>query len=130
MGLGYYVLDGHTPRQVPMERWAELTNHRFRATRPEDDPWRVAWTPLGDGAVTVSTVFLGLDHAWGDGPPMLFETMIFGGGDEWDQLQWRYTSWDDAEAGHAAVVERLQAAWATPADPQSTTSTEHPTGPP
>jgi len=25
----------------------------------------------------LSTVFLGLDHAWGGGPPILFETMLF-----------------------------------------------------
>ncbi len=30
--------------------------------------------------VDISTVFLGLDHNWGgNGPPILFETMIFGG---------------------------------------------------
>jgi hypothetical protein len=33
-----------------------------------------------DGDVTVSTVFLGLDlRMFGDGPPLLYETMIFGG---------------------------------------------------
>jgi len=40
-----------------------------------------------DGEVEVSTVFLGLDHAVWDGPPMLFETMIFGG--PHDNSQWR-----------------------------------------
>jgi len=31
------------------------------------------------GKTRVSTVFLGLDHAHGFGPAMLFETMCFGG---------------------------------------------------
>lgn len=31
------------------------------------------------GKSKVSTVFLGLDYRWGDGPPILWETMIFGG---------------------------------------------------
>lgn len=49
--------------------------------------------------IKVSTVFLGLDHNWGDGgEPLLFETMIFGG--QHDQFQERYSTWDEAEAGH------------------------------
>jgi hypothetical protein len=49
--------------------------------------------------VRVSTVFLGLDHRWGgDGPPLVFETMIFGG--PYDQYQDRHSSWDDAVLGH------------------------------
>ena len=49
--------------------------------------------------VRVSTVFLGLDHRWGGGgPPLVFETMIFGG--PYDQYQDRYGSWDDAVLGH------------------------------
>jgi len=55
--------------------------------------------------VRVSTVFLGLDHRFfGDGPPLLFETMIFGG--EHDGYQRRYATWEEAEAGHteACVV--------------------------
>jgi hypothetical protein len=48
--------------------------------------------------VEVSTVFLGLDHAWGKGPPMLFETMIFGG--EHDQYQERCSTWEQAEEMH------------------------------
>lgn len=31
------------------------------------------------GRVTVSTIFLGLNHRWGDGPPILWETMVLGG---------------------------------------------------
>lgn len=31
------------------------------------------------GDVKVSTVFLSLDHSWGEGPPVLWESMIFGG---------------------------------------------------
>jgi len=29
--------------------------------------------------IDVSTVFLGLDHQFGEGKPLLFETMVFGG---------------------------------------------------
>jgi hypothetical protein len=54
----------------------------------------------------VSTVFLGLDHSWGGGPPVLFETMVFGG--PFDQAQERYSTWAEAEAGHARWVEKCQ----------------------
>lgn len=48
--------------------------------------------------IQVSTVFLGVDHSFGEGPPLLFETMIFGG---WhDQYQVRCSTWEEAEAMH------------------------------
>lgn len=51
----------------------------------------------------VSTVFIGIDHRiYGRGPPMLFETMIFGG--PLDEYQWRYASYDDAVTGHKMAV--------------------------
>lgn len=53
--------------------------------------------------VRVSTVFLGLDHGFGsDGPPILFETMIFGG--PHDQFMDRYATRDEAIAGHAKAL--------------------------
>lgn len=55
----------------------------------------------------VSTVFLMHDHGWWGGPPVLFETMIFGG--PHDQFCDRYTTRADAEAGHARVVAALRA---------------------
>lgn len=55
----------------------------------------------------VSTVFLGLDHSYGDSKePTLWETMIFGG--EHDQYQRRYTSYDDAVIGHEMVVNMVR----------------------
>ena len=56
--------------------------------------------------VHVSTVFLVIDHSWGYGPPLLFETMVFGG--ELDMEQDRYCTWDEAVAGHAAMVKRVK----------------------
>ncbi len=57
----------------------------------------------------VSTVFLGIDHSWGNGPSVLWETMIFGNADdERDQYQERYTSEEDALRGHALVVAAIE----------------------
>jgi hypothetical protein len=64
----------------------------------------VAKTTVGDA--DVSTVWLGLDHRFGSGPPLIFETMIFGG--ERDQGQWRYSTEEEALAGHERVVKALE----------------------
>jgi hypothetical protein len=70
--------------------------------------WVVGKTTTGNA--TVSTVFLGLDHGYNDGPPVVFETLVFGGvhSDE----QERYCTWPEAEAGHARWVARVQLAQA------------------
>ena len=61
-------------------------------------------SPGGD--ITVSTVFLMLDHSHADGPPILFETMIFGG--EHDMYQDRYSTWDEAVEGHQVALDLVQ----------------------
>lgn len=64
---------------------------------------RIAITEIASD-VAVSTVFLGLNHGspLSGGPPILFETMIFGG--PLDQYQTRYETYDAALAGHEIVV--------------------------
>jgi len=52
--------------------------------------------------ITVSTVFLAIDHSYGGGPPILFETMIFGG--ERDGYQDRYATWEEALEGHGVAL--------------------------
>jgi hypothetical protein len=60
------------------------------------------------GLVRVSTVWLGLNHNWGLGPPHIFETMVFGG--TMDEHQWRYPSEAAALAGHDQVVTMVREA--------------------
>jgi len=62
--------------------------------------------------VTVSTVFLGIDHNhFGGGAPILFETMVFGHNqdseEEFYDFQERYCTWDEAVAGHKSVVDNI-----------------------
>lgn len=57
------------------------------------------------GGIQISTVFLGLDHAFCGKEPLLFETMIFGG--EHNEYQERYSTWEQAEAGHKRAVEMV-----------------------
>jgi hypothetical protein len=68
---------------------------------------RVALTNFGNG-YSVSTVFLVLDHNHGDGPPVLWETMVFD--PEGEALGCRrYTSRDDAQHGHDETVAEIRA---------------------
>lgn len=61
------------------------------------------------GNVLVSTVFLGLDHSHGmDGPPVLWETMIFGSPAHND-YQERYCTREEALAGHAEALKLVLA---------------------
>jgi hypothetical protein len=82
--------------------------------------------------VMVSTVFLGLDHQFGDGPPVLWETLVMGG--VLDGQMNRYTSRAAALRGHQAMCERVTAAGGSkPAPPPPTRSSRrrhHHTPPP
>lgn len=91
-----YVLDdnGNAVKTDDIRAWDKATSSRQSV---------IGRTIVG--TVTVSTVFLGMDHGWGEGPPVLWETMIFGG--KHDEFQERYTSRSDAIAGHLRAVKRV-----------------------
>lgn len=88
--------------------WDELDRNPTREWRSWRQIGRVEipglrlWEWVMWDSISVSTVFLGLDHSWGDGPPVVFETMIFGG--PLDDDQWRYCTLADAKAGHRRAV--------------------------
>lgn len=66
----------------------------------------LAFTETATG-LEVSTVFLGLDHSHGGGPPVLFETIVFKNISRVDREsvdQERYCTWDAAMEGHKAMV--------------------------
>ena len=93
----YYERDG-TPITINLdtpegrEKMAEIWSHEYRA---------VAQDYVGE--IHVSTVFLPIDHGWGGGPPILWETMVFGY-DSDDEFQWRYRSEAAALEGHALIL--------------------------
>lgn len=74
----------------------------------EDGNRRIVKSTVMSRGLTVSTVFLGIDHNWGDGPPILWETMIFGG--EGDGYQDRYSSLKSALAGHDHAIALMSEA--------------------
>jgi len=91
----HYILKDKKAVPVDLITWAKWF---------ETADLHVAMDEIGD--VRISTVFLGLDHQFGDGPPLLFETLVFGGklDDEMD----RYTTWEEAEKGHAEMVIKVR----------------------
>lgn len=65
----------------------------------------VAKDQVGDASI--STVFLAIDHSFGrTEPPVLFETMVFGGKQDGDMR--RYTSYEDAERGHKETLAEVR----------------------
>ncbi len=95
--IDWYILDEkHNPFKVDLLTGARALEYTNR---------HVDVTNIGD--VRISTVFLGLDHGYGRaGPPLLFETMIFGG--ENDGYQERYCTWDEASRGHGVAVDLIR----------------------
>jgi hypothetical protein len=93
----WYKLDGVRP--VPDE-----TNGLWM--QQNRDARRVAFTQITDD-IEVSTVFLGLDHNFGDGDkPVLFETLVFGG--PMNGYMDRYENWFEAEQGHQEIVDKVR----------------------
>ena len=100
--MRYYKLDGHTPIRVEtLKAWAdEVAQHDRITALTGIDPWRVDVTKIDE--VVISTVFLVLDYRMSrGGPPLLFETKVFGG--SLDRFQNRCATWDKAEAMHAVA---------------------------
>jgi hypothetical protein len=95
----WYRRDGSGPVDVTDPAFKELSEewHKNKTVRKTD---------VGDAMV--STVYLGLDHSYGEGPPLIFETMVFGG--VLDQQQWRYSTEAQAIEGHARVIGLVEAA--------------------
>jgi hypothetical protein len=102
MSPRYYVLDGREVRTVDtIEEWGETFDRNNR---------QVASTDMGCFG-ELSTVFLGLDHSFREGAtPILFETMVFEGPCDQD-LQWRWHTYDEAEAGHARIAKAFTELW-------------------
>jgi hypothetical protein len=68
-GMGrVHILQEKVPVPVDMMTWALwLEDHQTDRIGKQEDVAHF-W---------VSTVFLGLDHSFGDGAPLVFETMVF-----------------------------------------------------
>ena len=94
--MNHYILEGRTPKQVSLMEWASwfetIGNRRIKLTKFSKN-------------IKISTVFLGIDHNFYGGEPVLFETMIFGG--DRDEECIRYSSVDDSLKRHDKIVKEF-----------------------
>lgn len=104
MGSGYYVLEGETFRQVEVQEYLAWKKEQNRLDElGHANGRRIGWDEV-DGLYRVSTVFLGIDHGFGENDVVLFETMVFPV-DGWAELYGqRYRTIQEARAGHALSV--------------------------
>lgn len=89
----YFLNDDHTYKPCDLMTWANQFETLDRH--------------VGENVVNnnrISTVWLGLCHRYGDGPPIVFETMVFHpeGHDTYCE---RYTTWQQAEEGHKRAIQ-------------------------
>jgi hypothetical protein len=94
----YYDMDG---KPLGPNEWSKSFSADDRIIKQETLP----------NGRYVSTVWLGIDHRFGDdGPPLIFETMLFdakdskGLGEDLDMD--RYSTHEEAVAGHQRMVEK------------------------
>jgi hypothetical protein len=102
----YYDREG---KPITVGQWGELR-------MAENDYIRVGSTRIK--GFWVSTTWLGIDHKFGLGPPVIFETMVFrmkrgkivspGG---FDSYQVRYADYRQAEYGHDNICRMVHSGW-------------------
>ena len=91
----YYRLNGKNIEKVSIEEFSMRSNS-----------FSTQLFKSNFGEVDVSTIFMAMDHSFGDdGEPILFETMVFGG--EYNDYQERYHTYDEAEEGHRRICEMV-----------------------
>ena len=79
-----------------------LSNREYKIIKQECTPGKEYW---------VSTVWLGLDHSFTGGKPLIFETMVFDGERHnnrgSDYAQKRYSTEEEALRGHAKLLDKF-----------------------
>lgn len=90
----YWILVGEEIFSASQEEWAEFFDKEERFLWQHD---------IGEHS-HVSTVFLGIDHQWGSGPPLLFETLVTDGPLA-DEMH-RYSTYEQARLGHITMLTR------------------------
>jgi hypothetical protein len=96
----YYNRKGEV---IPLNEWAELfEDYKYKIVRQDQI-----------GKFFVSTVWLGMDHNFfrfmeKEAPIYIFETMIFADDDYGDIYQVRYSTEEEALAGHLVAIEEAK----------------------
>ena len=111
-----YILDGHKAvlcddDLMKWAKWLETTDRKVARTDIPVPQWKYLLGKIFKikkyEPIRISTVFLGLNHCFREGTPLLFETMVFGG--KLDEEMERYSTWEEAEEGHKRWVAKAKA---------------------
>lgn len=101
----FAILVGHKVKLCNLMTWARWLEAASKMPGPQGQPTakHVAYDDLG--AVRISTVFIGMDHGFGQGK-LWFETMVFAADTfrELDGMMQRYATYEQAEAGHKFLL--------------------------
>lgn len=128
-GLRYW---NRKAEPVDFATWVRLTEVGDAEYGPTAMHYRVlARTRVG--AYVVSTVWLGIDHGWGRGVPIIFESMVFAI-EQWDSEDFgltdldmeRYPTEDSAMEGHADMVTLVRLTAVQPPGVDATPTLEFP----
>ena len=85
-------------KEINYEEWGKLL---------EDKDYKIIKQETLPDGKKVSTVWLGLDHNFGEGEPLIFETMVFSSeGDFSDVDVERYSTLEEAQKGHEEMVKK------------------------
>jgi hypothetical protein len=97
-----YILRGKTPVVAHnINEWGKFCN--------DINNRRVAYHKNKE--YSISTVFLGLEHGFRNGKPILWETLIYDyriKDSEFNEFLYRYTTWNQAVLHHLIYKSRLE----------------------
>ena len=83
---------------IDFMEWAKLL---------EDKDYKIIKQQVLTNGKFVSTVYLGLNHNYGEGKPLIFETMVFPKKGDYQDLDTdRYSTLEEAKKGHQKLVEK------------------------
>jgi hypothetical protein len=95
----FYLNEDHSVRECDLCEWSEQFEQMSLSKQ------RHIAEDLIDGKI-VSTVWLGLNHNYFGGVPLIFETMIFESEDSGSDIFCdRYSTWDEAVEGHKKAMQ-------------------------
>ena len=85
----------------------QITQAEFTKLRYGTPEYKlIARTTLSDNT-WISTVWLGMNHQYGDGPPLIFETMVFTSEENLDEQDIeRYATLEEAKKGHEVMITK------------------------
>lgn len=101
----FYILKNKLP--VKVDSILEYASNIESNRSVKHDKYGITNENGDNEIVTVSTIFLGINHSLDrESLPVLFETMIFGGKNNY--YQDRYCTWDEAITGHEIACKLVK----------------------